>query len=171
MYSLNNEAKSVVAERFIRTLKSKIYKYMTSISKNVYIDKLNNMVNEYSNTYHNAIKMKPIDVKDNAYINTDKKINNKDPKFKVSDGVRISKYKNIFAKGYTPNWSEEVFVIKKVKNTVPWTYVFNDLNGEEIIGTFYEKELQKTNQEEFRIEKAIKRKGDKMYVKWRGYDN
>ena len=100
-----------------------------------------------------------------------KKTNVKDPKFKVGDRVRISKYKNIFAKGYAPNWSEEVFVIKKLKNTIPWTYVINDLNGEEIMGTFYEKELQKTNQEEFRIEKVIKRKGDKMYVKWKGYDN
>ena len=171
MYSTNNEGKSVVAERFIRTLKSKIYKYMTSISKNVYIDKLDDIVNEYNNTYHTTIKMKPIDVKDNTYINTDKEINNKDPKFKVGDRVRISNYKNIFAKGYTLNWSEEVFVIKKVKNTVPWTYVINDLNREEIIGTFYEKELQKTNQEEFRIEKVIKRKGDKIYVKWKGYDN
>ena len=115
--------------------------------------------------------MKPIDVKDNTCINTDKEINNKAPKFKVRDRVRMSKYKNIFTKGYTPNWSEEVFVIKKVKNTVPWTYVINDLNGEEIIGTFYEKELQKTNQEELRIEKVIKRKGDKIYVKWKGYDN
>ena len=115
--------------------------------------------------------MKPIDVKDNTYINTDNEINNKDPKFKVGYRVRISKHKNIFAKGYTPNWFEEVFVIKKVKNTIPWTYVNNDLNGEEIIGTFYEKELQKTNQEEFRFEKVIKRKGDKMYVKWKGYDN
>ena len=141
MYSTHNEAKSVVAERFIRTLKSKIYKYMNSISKNVYIDKLDDIVNEYNNTYHTTIKMKPIDVKDGTYINTDKKINNKHPKFKIGDHVRISKYKNIFAKGYTPNWSEEVFVIKKVKNTVPWTYVINDLNGEEIIGTFYEKEL------------------------------
>ena len=141
MYSTHNEAKSVVAERFIRTLKSKIYKYMNSISKNVYIDKLGDIVNEYNNTYHTTIKMKPIDVKDGTYINTDKKINNKYPKFKIGDHVRISKYKNIFAKGYTPNWSEEVFVIKKVKNTVPWTYVINDLNGEEIIGTFYEKEL------------------------------
>ena len=115
--------------------------------------------------------MKPIGVKDNTYINIDKEINNKDPKFKVGDCVRISKYKNIFAKGYTPNWSEEVFVIKKVKNTVPWMYVINDVNGEEITGIFYEKELQKTNQEEFRIEKVIKRKGDKIYVKWKGYDN
>ena len=115
--------------------------------------------------------MKPIDVKDNTYINTDKKANDKDPKFKVCDRVRKSKYKNIFAKGYTPNWSEEVFVIKKVKNTVPWTYFVNDLNGEEIMGTFYEKKMQKTNQEEFRIEKVIKRKFDEMYVKWKGYDN
>ena len=171
MYSTHNEGKSVVAERFIRTLKSKIYKYMTSISKNVYIDKLDDIVDEYNNTYHTTIKMKPIDLKDNTYINTSKEINNKDPKFKVGDHVRISKYKNIFAKGYMPNWSEEVFVIKKVKNTIPWTYVINDLNGEEIIGTFYEKELQKTNQEEFRIEKVIRRKGDKLYVKWKGYDN
>ena len=118
IYSTNNEGKSVVAERFIRTLKSKIYKYMTSISNNVYIDKLDDIVDEYNNTYHTTIKMKPIDVKDNTYINTDKKANDKDLKFKVGDRVRISKYKNIYAKGYTPNWSEEVFVIKKVKNTV-----------------------------------------------------
>ena len=119
MYSTNNEGKSAAAERFIRTLKSKIYKHMTSISKNVYIDKLADIVNEYNNTYHTTIEMKPIDVKDNTYIDTDKETNDKDPKFKVGDRVRISKYKNIFAKGYTPNWSEEVFVIKKVKNAVP----------------------------------------------------
>ena len=118
MYSTNNEGKSVVAERFIRTLKRKIYKHMTSISNNVYIDKLDDIAYEYNNTYHTTIKMKPIDVKDNTYINTDKEINNMDPKFKVGDRIRISKYKNIFAKGYTLNWSEEVFVIKKVKNTV-----------------------------------------------------
>ena len=140
MYSTHNQGKSVVAERFIGTLKSKIYKCMTSISKNVYIDKLDDIVNEYNNAYHTTIKMKPFDVKNKTYINTDKETNDKDPKFKVGDRVRTSKYKNIFAKGYTLNWSEEVFVIKKVKNTVPWTYVINDLNGEEIMGTFYEKE-------------------------------
>ena len=171
MYSTHNEGKSVVAERFIRTIKSKIYKYMTSISKNVYIDKLDDIVDEYNNTYHTTIKMKPIDVKDNTYINADKEINNKDPKFKVGDCVRISKYKNIFAKGHMPNWSEEVFAIKNVKKAVPWTYIINDLNGEEIIGTLYEKELEKTSQEEFRIDKVIRRKGDKFYVKWKGYDN
>ena len=129
---------------------------MTSISKNVYIDKLDNIVDEYNNTCHTTIKMKPIDVKGNTYINASKEINNKDPKFKVGDHVRISKYKNIFAKGYMLHWSEEVFIIKKVKNTLPWTYIINDLNGQEIIGTFYEKELHKRNQEEFRIEKVIR---------------
>ena len=145
MYSIHNEGKSVVAEEFIRTLKTKIYKYKTAISKNVYIDKLNDMVNEYNDTYHRTIKMKPVGVKDNAYIDFKKEVNDKDPKYKVGDHVKVSKYKNIFAKGYPPNWSEEVFVIKKVKNTVPWTYAISDLKSEEIIGTFYEKELQKTN--------------------------
>ena len=171
MYSTNNDWKFVNAERFIRTLKNKIHKYMTSISKNVYIDKLDDIAKEYNNTYHRSIKMKPADVKDNTYIDFKKEINNKDPKFKVGDYVRISKYKNIFAKGYMPNWSDEIFIIKKIKNTVPWTYVINDLNGEEIIGTFYENELQGTKQNEFRIEKVIKRNGDKLFVKWKGYDH
>ena len=118
---------------------------MTSISKNVYIDKLDDIVNEYNNTKHGTNKMKPIDVKDNTHID--------------------------FAKGYTPNWSEEIFVIKKIKNTVSWTHVIDDLNGEEITGTFYEKELQKIDQQEFRIEKVIKKKSDKLYVKWKGHDN
>ena len=115
--------------------------------------------------------MKPADVKDNTYIYFENEVNNKDPKFKVGHHVRISNYKNIFAKGYIPNWSEESFVISKIKNTIPWTYVINDLNGKEIIGTFYEKELQKTNQKELRIEKVLKKKGDKLYVKWKGYNN
>ena len=101
---------------------------------------------EYNNVYHRTVKMKPVDIKDNTYIGFKKKINDNDPKFKVGDHVRISKYKNIFAKGYTPNWSEEVFIVSKIKSTVPWTYAINDLKSEEIIGTFYEKELQKTSQ-------------------------
>ena len=124
-----------------------------------YFDKLDDIVNEYSNTYHRTIKMKSVDVKSSTYIDSSKEINNKDPKFKIGDIVRISSYKNIFTKGCTPNWSEEVFVIKKVKNTAPWKNVINDLNGDDIVGTFYEKELQKTNQKEFRIEKIIKKKG------------
>ena len=119
---------------------------MTSRSKNAYIDKLDNKVNKYNNTYHRKTKVKPVGIKDNTYIDFKKEVNDKDLKFKVGDHVRISKYKNIFVKGYTPNSSEEVFVIKKVKNTVPCTYIINELNGEEIIRTFYEKELQKTNQ-------------------------
>ena len=119
---------------------------MTSISKNVYIDQLDDIVNEYNNTYHRTIKMKPIDVRDNTYINIGKEVNVKDSKFKVGDHVRISKYKNNFAKGYNPNWSEDIFVIMEIKNTVPWTYVTNDINSEESIGAFYEKELQKIDQ-------------------------
>ena len=130
MYSAHNEGKSVAAERFIRTIKNKIYKHMTSISKNVYIDKLDDIVNEYNNINHRTTKMKPTGVKDNTYIDFGKKVNDNDPKYKVGDHVRISKYKNIFAKRYTPNWSEEAFVIKKIKKTVPWTYVIGDLNGE-----------------------------------------
>ena len=91
--------------------------------------------------------------------------------FKLVIMLEYKNYKNFFANSYTPNWSEEVFVIKKVKNTVPWTYVINDLNGKEIVGTFYQNELQKTDQKEFRIEKVVKRKGNKLYVKWKGYNN
>ena len=107
-YSINSEGESVVAKRFIRTLKTKIYQYMTSISKKVYVDKLDDIVNEYNNTYHRTIKMKPVNVKDNTYIDSVDLHPIKDLKFKVGDHVRISKYKNIFAKGYIPNWSEEV---------------------------------------------------------------
>ena len=171
MYSTHNEAKSVVAERFIRTLKNKIYKHMTAMSKNVYFNVLDDIVDEYNDTYHKTIKMKPIDVKNDSFAEFNEESNEKDPKFKIDDHVRISKYKNNFAKGYAPNWSEEIFIIKKIKNTVPWTDVISDLNGEEIIGSFYEKELQKTNQKEFRIEKVTKRKENKLCVKWKGYNN
>ena len=104
----------------------------------------------------------PVDVKDHTYVDFKKEVNEKDPKFKVGDHVRLSKYKNIFAKGYMPNWSEEVFVVTKIKNTVPWTYVISDLNGEEIIGTFYELqkpyELQKANQKRSHNRKSTQKK-------------
>ena len=170
MYSTDNEGKSVVAERFIRTLKNKIYKHMTAISKNVYFNVLDDIVNKYNNTVH-RMKMKPIEVTSDSFAEWNEKSNKKSPKFKVNDHVRISKYKNIFAKGYVPNWSEEVFIVNEIKNTVPWTYTISDLNNKPITGTFYEKELQKTNQKEFRIEKILKRKGDRLYVKWKEYDN
>ena len=163
--------KSVVAERFIRTLKNKIFNHITTISKNVYIDVLNDLVNRYNYTVHKTIKIKPIDVTNDSYVEYNEDSNKKNPKFKVGDRVRISKYKNIFAKGYVPNWSEEVFIVNEIKNTVPWTYTISDLNGEKFIGTFYEKELQKTNQKKFRIEKVLKTKGDRLYVKWKRYDN
>ena len=171
MYSTHNEGESFVTERLIKTLKHKMYKYMTAISKNVYYDVLDDIVDEYNNKYHGTNKMKPKDVKNDSFAEYNEESNKKDPGFKIGDHVRISRYKNIFAKRYTPNSSEEIFVIKKIKNTVPWTYVSSDLNGEEIVGSFYEKKLQKTNQKEFRIEKVIKKKGNKLYVKWKGYDN
>ena len=142
MYSTYNEGKSVVAEIFIRTLKNKLYKHMTATGKNVcYV--LDDVVNKYSNTKHSTIKMKPIDVKNNKRVYIDEH-NEKDSRFKVGDRVRISKFKNIFAKGYTSNWSSEIFIVDKINDTVPYTYNLKDLNDEEIIGSFYDKELQKT---------------------------
>ena len=137
MYSKYNEGKPVAAERFIRTLKNKIFKHMAIISKNDYFDVLDDIINKYNNTVHRTIKMKAIDVTSNSYAKYNEDFNKKDLKFKVGDHVRISKYKNIFANRYAPNWSEEVFVVCGIKNTVPWTYVVSDLNGEEITGSFY----------------------------------
>ena len=139
MFSTFNEGKPVAAERFIRTLKNRIYKHMTTISKNVYIDALNDIVNKYNNTVHRTIKIKPIDVTNDSYVEYNEDSNKKSPKFKVNDHVRISKYKNIFDKGYVPNWSEEVFIVNEIKSTVRWTYTINDLNT----GTVYEKNCKK----------------------------
>ena len=143
MHSTYNEGKSVVAERFTRTLKNKLYKHMTATGKNVYYDVLDDVVNKYNNTKHSTIKMKPVDVKDNKRVYIDEH-NEKDSRFKVSDKVRISKFKNIFAKGYTSNWSKEIFIVDKINDKVPYTYNIKDLNGKKIIGSFYDKELQKT---------------------------
>ena len=120
----------------IKGLKIKNYKYLTSISKFRYIDKLDDIVNEYSNTYHRTIKLNPVDIESSMYIDFNKENNKKDPKFKVGHDIRKSKHKNIFAKGYIPNWSQQVFLIKKVENTVLWAYVISDLNGEEIVHIF-----------------------------------
>ena len=138
MYSTYNEGKSAVAERFIRTLKNKIFKHMTAVSKNVYFDVLDDIVDKYNNAVHRTIKMKPIDVKSDSYAEYNEDFN---------------KYKNIFAKEYIQNWSEKVFVLTKIKNTVTGTYLLSELNSEKIPGSFYEKELQRTCQEKFRIEK------------------
>ena len=144
MYSTFNGGKSVVAERFIRTLKNKLYKHMTATGKNVYYDILDDIVNEYNSTKHNTIKMKPKDVGNNnkrVYIDEH---NEKRSRFKIGDRVRISKFKNIFAKGYTRNWSREIFIANKINETVPYTYNIKDFNDEEIIGGFYDRELQKS---------------------------
>ena len=143
MYSTYNGGKSVVAERFIRTFKNRLYKHMTATGKNVYYDVLDDVFNKYNNTECNTIKMKPIDVKNNKKVYIDEH-NEKNSRFNVGDRVRISKFKNIFAKGYTPNWSTEIFIVDKINDTVPYTYNLKDLNDEEIIGSFYDRELQKT---------------------------
>ena len=142
MYSTYNEGKAVVAERFIRTLKNKLYKHMTATGKNVYYDVLDDVVNKYNNIKHSTIKMKPIDVKNNKRVYIDEH-NEKDSRFKVGDRVRISRYKNTFAKGYTSNWSKEIFIVDKINYTVPYTYNLKDLNDEEIIVVFMIKNYKR----------------------------
>ena len=161
MYSTYNERKSVIAEKFIRTLKNKIFHHMTAVSKNVYFDVLDNILNKFNNTVCRTIKMKPIDVTFDSYAEYNENSNVIQPKFKVGYHVRTSKHKIVFAKGYTQNWSDDVFVVSKINDTFPWIYKISDLNSEEIAGSFYEKELQKTSQEKFRIKKVLKIKGDK----------
>ena len=116
---------------------------MTAVSKNVYFDVLDDVVNKCNNTVHRTIKMKSIDVASNSYAACSEDSNEKEPTFRVGDRVRVSKYKNIFAKGYTQNCSEEVFVVSKIKNTVPWTYVISDLNGEPLLELFMKKNCKK----------------------------
>ena len=118
MYSTHNEEKSTVTERFIKTLKNKIYKHVTTVGENVYFNVLDNIVNKYNNIYHSSIKINPKDVTDSVFVEYNEELNRKSPKFKIGDHVRISSYEYIFAKGYTPNYSEEIFVVKRVKNTV-----------------------------------------------------
>ena len=153
MYSTYNEGK-----RFIKTLKNKIFKHMTTISKNVYIDVLNDIVNKYNNTVHRTIKIKPTDVTNDSYVKYNEDSNKKGPKFKVNDHVRISKYKNIFAKGYVPNWSEEVFIVNEIKNTVPWPYTISDLNGEPLLEYFMKKNCKRLIKNHLKYKKYLKEK-------------
>ena len=140
MCSAYNEGKSVVAERFIRILKNKLYKHMTATGKKIYYNVLDDVVKKYNNTKHSTIRIKPTDVRDNKRVNIDEH-NEKDSRLKVGDRVRMSKFKNIFAKGYSPNWCSEIFIVDKVNDTIPYTYNLKDLNDEEIIGSFYDREL------------------------------
>ena len=146
MFSTCNEDKSVIAERFITTLKNKLYKHMTAVSSDVYYDVLDDIVDKYNNTYHNSINKKPVDITINDYEGYVYEFYEKKPFFKVGDKVRISKHKDIFAKGYTPNWTKEVFIVRNIKGTMPRTFEIADTNGDDIIGTFYKKELQGTSE-------------------------
>ena len=179
LYSTENEEKSSVVERWIRTMKEKMWKYFTANSSNVYIDVLPDLVKEYNNTSHSSIKMTPVKAskKENEltvwrnFYPEHLEIRDIKPNFSVGDKVRISKKKKTFEKGYTTRWTDEIFTIAEVQRTQPPTYKIADLNGEEIQGTFYEPELQKTSQEISRIEKVIKRGKKKSLVKWKGYSD
>jgi hypothetical protein len=176
LYSTENEEKSCVVERWNRTMKEKMFKYFSANSTRRYFDILNELVDRYNNTRHSSIKMTPVAASDKknesiVFMN----LYGSDPaeqmksKFAVGDKVRITKKKKKFEKGYTPRWTEELFTISKIQYTDPITYKITDMNGEEIQGTFYEQELQKTSQEIFRIEKIIRKRGNKSLVKWYGY--
>ena len=177
LYSTENEEKSSVVERWIRTMKEKMWKYFSAKSTNVYMNVLSDLVKEYNNTIHSSIKMTPVKAsKQESELTVWRnlypehlEIRDINTKFSVGDKVRISK--KTFEKGYTTRWTEEIFTIVEVKLTSPPTYKIADLNGEEIKGTFYEPELQKTSQELFRIEKVIKRGKNKSLVKWKGYSD
>ena len=181
LYHTQNEEKSSVVERWNRTMKNKMWKMFTANNNSIYWDKLETLVNDYNNTKHSSIKMTPTEASKkknqgivyfNLYGNLEQ-VSSK-PKFKVGDKVRISKYKrNVFDKGYTPNWSEELFIINKIQYTNPITYKIKDLNNEDIKGSFYEPELLKAKQDVFRIDKVIRRdyKKKQALVKWKGYSD
>ena len=180
VYSTENEEKSAVCERWNRTIKDKMYKRFTMQNNTVYVDILPKILASYNNSRHRSIGMTPIQARKpenygKVYFNLygdlarDNKKNDK-PAFVIGDRVRISKYKRVtFDKGYTPNWTEEVFIIDEIRFTNPITYKIKDLNGEVIKGTFYREELQKTDQEVYRIEKIIRKSKGKALVKWKGY--
>jgi len=176
LYSTENEEKSSVTERWNRTMKEKMFKYFTAKNINRYIDVLDDFVSKYYNTRHYSIKMTPVEAskKENevrVYRNLypDSTRRPMRVKFKTGDKVRILKKKGLFEKGFALNWTEEVFTVSKIQRTNPVTYKIPDYNGEEIQGTFYEQELQKTSQEVFRIEKIVKKGKTKSLVKWKGY--
>ena len=180
LYHTENEEKSSVVERWNKTMKNRMWKMFTVNNNTVYWDKIDKLVNDYNNSRHSSIKMTPVEASkkkneskvwsnlygDSIYLKPGKS------KFAIGDRVRISKYKRkVFDKGYTPNWTEEIFVINKVLPTKPVTYSIVDLMGEAIKGSFYEQELQKVKQQTFRIEKIIRRDNRKKLalVKWSGY--
>ena len=179
VYMTENKVKSSIVERWIRTMKEKMWKYFTDNNTNTYIDVLPDLVEDYNNTVHSSIKMTPVEASKkkneltvwrNLYPDR-YKINDITPKFSVGDEVRIIKKKEIFEKGYTTRWTEEIFTIIEIQNTNPITYKLADLQGKKKPGTFYEPELQKTEQQVYRIEKVIKKEKGKSLVKWKGYSD
>ena len=177
LYATENEEKSSIAERWIRTMKEKMFKYFTDNNTYNYIDALPELVEDYNNTVHSSTKLTPTDASKeeneltvwrNLYPDR-YKTSRLNPKFSVGDKVRITKKKKDFEKGYTARWTEEIFTIKEIRETNPITYKLEDLQGEEIEGTFYEPELQKTEQQIYRIEKIIKKEKGRSFVKWKGY--
>ena len=176
LYSTENEEKSSVVERWNRTMKEKMFKYFSANNTKKYINVLDEMVNNYNNTKHSSIKMTPVEASDKKNknrvwftLNGKARTNPVEPKFSVGDKVRITKKKSNFEKGYTPRWTEEVFTVSQIQYTDPPTYKISDHHGEEIQGTFYEQEMQKTHQDIFRIEKIIRRQKNRSLVKWYGY--
>lgn len=176
LYSTENEEKSCVIERWNRTMKEKMFKYFSANSTRRYINVLSDMVDNYNSTKHSSTRMTPIEASKKTnenivWFRLNGKVNTEliKPKLSIGDRVRITKIKKTFEKGYTPRWTEEVFTISQVQYTYPPTYKITDESGEEIQGTFYEQELQKTNQQIFRIEKVIRKRGNKSLVKWLGY--
>ena len=181
LYSTFNEGKAVIIERFNRTLKSRMYKQFTIQNNTIWYNIIDKLVDEYNKTKHGSIKLTPVEAskKKNhglVYFNLygDIEASKQKPKFKIGDEVRISKYKRkVFDKGFTPNWTEEVFTVDKIQYTNPITYKLKDLRGEDIQGSFYEPELLKAEQEIFRIDKVIRRdhKKKQALVSWRGYSD
>lgn len=178
LYSTFSNQKSFFCERLNRTLKEIMYREFTVQGNYKWLNLLPNIVNLYNNRVHRTIGMKPADVRkkdekyllDNIYkIEPRKKVV---PKYKVGDNVRVSKQKTVFTKGYTQSWSNEIFTIRKVQNTIPATYLLNDYEGNPILGGFYEQELQKSALKDvYYVEKIVKRSGNKIFVKWLGFDN
>ena len=178
-HTYNRDIKCSICERFNRTILNKIYKNFTLNNNTIWIKDLNKLVKEYNNSYHRTIKMKPIDASKKSNENIVKKnynfeITDKKPKFSIGDKVRVSLLKNTFEKGYTSNWSEQIYVIDDIKTSNVHYYYLKDLNGGKLDGTFYQEELLKTNMKEndlYIIEKIIKKVGNKYLVKWKGYDD
>ena len=163
--------KCAVVERFNRTLKSRIWKYFTKSRLFRYVDVLPDIVAGYNNSHHRTIGTTPASMTEETLVPPKPAPHQQDPGLKVGDKVRISKAKNVFEKGYLPNWTEEIFTIARCLNTKPRVYELKDYYGEPIRGTFYAQELQKTDVEEYWIEKVIKKQGDRALVKWAGYKN